>query len=319
MNIILYAMRYAAALLLVALPACALMAQEPNGDNKSLQDQGKIIVHQEDDTPFQMDDVLPDRDRFNVSMRTAFTSSGLHGNVVVLQPVSLTPDIIIQVPSQVDSDITSESLSASLDVSYGLSERWSLFSGISGVANNTSSLTLGIQNSVQTNGLSSWYAGASYALSSADSTWYKTVSVNMPLVQIISGKNVYAKAVTVNFNTFYSYDPLVLSLSASYSHFFERDVDGIAVNPGSILSLSPQASFNVNPDMSLDWGLSISHIGNNREGGMEVPGIGRVQASFDMGLTVSSSDSVRWGFNSSFAVRGEEQVTLGVSALYLPP
>lgn len=276
------------------------------------------IDNRDNSTPFQIDDVLPKNSRINVTIRSRFSTSQAEGQLIILQPVSIAPGIFIRVPSQIDSESSVDSFRLGIDAGYGISSRISLFAGVGGLSSNSTSVILGEQQSSHATEFSNLYAGASYAITPSNSSFYTTVSINMPIIQKIGDEYVYGKAVTANMNTFYAYDPLVLSLSSSLSYFLERELNGNAIKPGTVASISPQVSFTVNPNMSMDWSVSFAYLQPSAANGIQEVNSRRVQADFNMGLTVSVARNTRWGINTGWGLTGDDRASIGFSLLYQP-
>ncbi len=64
--------------------------------------------------------------------------------------------------------------------------------------------------------------------------------------------------------SFYSVDPVVFLVSASYSFNKEKSVAQYTRKDADIFTLSPQVYFAVNPYTSLNWGVKYNYFGKTK-------------------------------------------------------
>jgi len=79
-------------------------------------------------------------------------------------------------------------------------------------------------------------------------------------------------------------DPLVFFLSPSYSWVFEREKNGIDVDPGDAIGLKAGTILATSPETSLRISLDVSRAGRTRIAGSDVPGSDTTVGIFEFGV-----------------------------------
>ena len=72
---------------------------------------------------------------------------------------------------------------------------------------------------------------------------------------------MHLKSYRLFATTYYTVDPIVFSLKASYRFNRKRSSGKESIEGGNVLSLTPQIYFAVNPSTSLHGGVRYTHIG----------------------------------------------------------
>lgn len=289
----------------------ALWGQDPAGD-------GREDNQRDNDTPFQLEDLLPDKNRLSLTWRNNYVYSGADSNVIVAQSVDIGADAPVLIPLQLDENSTSDTLLGGLELGYGWSRRLSVFAGFNAFARRTANIVLQQRNLEMDHGLANAYLGLSYKLTPVAAPFYQTLSISGVLAQRQGDDYVHGKSASMGWSGFYAFDPLVLSLSASWTHQRQRQVDGQSLRPGALLSLNPAISFAVNPAMSLDWSVTLSRMRDTRTDGQSQLDGGRTRATLGLGLTWSISSRMRWQIGSNLGMGGNDSSSIGMTMLYKP-
>ncbi len=298
--------------------ACALFSLLSQSVNAQESQQTSAEHQRDDDTPFQLEDFLPAKSKFNLTWRTSYLSSNEDGDSLIVQPISIGSGQSIQIPLQLTDNSSSDTLSSGLDLSYGWTDKTTIFTGFNAFVSDSIRVSLGQRDTHTTEGIANVYLGMNYKLSSITASFYNTLFVSSLLAHKSGGDYVHGKTVTLGWNGFYTYDPLILSTATVYSYHWEREVDNNRVKPGALFSLSNAVSFVVNPVMSLDWMLTIHHRRDTRVNNVQQYNVKRTLTTMGMGLTWTLSEAMRLQITSSFGVGGNDTSELSIAMLYKP-
>lgn len=155
---------------------------------------------------------------------------------------------------------------------YGLARRVELFSTVNAYWQNTLSTATGSNAYVQSSqgDFNSWNLGVlvvakkegkAPALLVGGSVDVIDKSTFAPLNASDSAKSAlqYGKGYSFFTTTYYTADPVVFLLQASFGLNLEKQFSGRSANSGEIFSLSPSIYFAVNPYVSLNAGVSYQY------------------------------------------------------------
>jgi len=174
-----------------------------------------------------------------------------------------------------DEKTNTDNLLITTRLRYGITKKFEVFSSASFLSSfSRISYPSGTSKSENNSKFSSLGAGFSYQLHDEDKypgvlLSYSTLVINNS--SFPNGyKKVYFRDHKVNLSTYYTVDPLVLYLEASYEIHLPRSKSDTSLNPGERLSLSPQIYFSVNPFISLYWGVEWFLQGKDRIDGKSI-------------------------------------------------
>ena len=89
-----------------------------------------------------------------------------------------------------------------------------------------------------------------------------------------STKNIFMKGYNFFATSFYTVDPVVFLVKASYSLNLEKKDNNSTIDNGDIFVLSPQVYFAVNPYTSMNWGVRYSYHDRSKIDGSTISGSG---------------------------------------------
>ncbi len=216
--------------------------------------------------PVETKDVLMQNGKIGLDFSILYMNLQSSDNVVMPQTYQTGNGDFVTVPSYYGTSKSNQDyFSFNTKIKYGLSNNFELFSSIN---MHYSIIHTDFANKYRTS--REWDfggidAGAIYQVKQEDDT---------PAILLGTNINVYTKtkqdnkSYTYGFKnfrvfatTFYTVDPIVFSLTGSYSVNLQNKIGNHTSKMGNLFSLKPMVYFAVNPSTSLYAGIRYTHNG----------------------------------------------------------
>ena len=124
------------------------------------------------------------------------------------------------------------------------------------------------------------------------------------------------KGYRVFVTSFYTVDPIVFLLNASYGINLKKEFKDTLVDNANILTVSPQVYFAVNPYTSLNWGVKYTNYGENEVDNKQISSSGS-SVSFLMGMSYEFSSKTTFNMNvESLHTNDATQSTVSTNLSY---
>jgi hypothetical protein len=107
------------------------------------------------------------------------------------------------------------------------------------------------------------------------------------------------KSFSTSLTSYHTVDPVIFLVQAAYQYNKEREVDDTVIDPGSLLSLSPQILFVVNPFVTLAGGFKCTMQSRAKING-ETLSSARTDVSPVMGFSYGITDNKILSFDTEF-------------------
>lgn len=163
---------------------------------------------------------------------------------------------------------TREYLNTELTVRYGVNKDLELYLSASGHFSTFRYSGADTLRRDSDKGFDSLGIGATYQLKPEDTTPSFLVGIGTKLfekIKVNSKRYMHSfKSFRLFASSYYSVDPIVFFLSASYGLNRSKKIGTHTQKAGDILTISPQVYFAVNPYTSINWGVKYTHLGKTR-------------------------------------------------------
>lgn len=219
------------------------------------------------DLPLTVENLISDKGKIT------FESSLTYGNnqskniqVVGSIPVQVGANTYINLPTSLgNSELQTDYLVANIGAKYGISQKADLGMRINGVYQTQRNLNVNSQQKNSSTDLTDIALTGTYQI--LDDAKYPAVVAfsDIGLLEKRQGKNTYLSNFSLGFTTYRSYDPVVLSLSAGYKHYFDKAVNNDKIQPSNIFFINPQVAFVANDRVSLLTGVNFKHISSQKK------------------------------------------------------
>lgn len=202
-----------------------------------------------------------------------------------------------------ESQTNQDYLNYSLALRYGVTKDLELFSSVNFFTSDThfsAGNNFGINNQ---NGFNSLSLGLTYQVKKEDEKPSLLLGISTDVVDKTKFanhlKNSYFKGYSFFATSYYTVDPVVFLLKATYRLNLKKEDNNSSINNGEIFALSPQIYFAVNPYTSMNWGVKYSYQGRGK---------------LDGGIVSNSGSSIAYLFGASYEIN--VRTTLNVDTEY---
>lgn len=210
----------------------------------------------------KVDELLTEKNKIQSDVSISYINTQRNsGDVGLIEYQSANGDFV-SIPTYLGNiESQSDRLAYSLALRYGLSKDMEVF-GFGNLYSSTEhSLSTNGEVSQRNSGFSSFGIGGVYQVRGEDDYPALLVGGTIDLIdhdEMLKQK-FYFKSGSVFVSSYYTTDPVVFFLKASYGFNTSHSSDSHTLEVGNVLSITPQIHFAVNPYASLNWGVRYQH------------------------------------------------------------
>lgn len=158
--------------------------------------------------------------------------------------------------------------------------------------------------------------GFDFRLSSPFSQPFTLIFAEVAAVEKGGAGTLYARAATVGISSHWAFDPVIASLTATYTYLGARRRDGISYDPGDVLGFGGSFGVVMNPEITLRAGfLHGFRIGQNIH---DVKDDWRSAAAFNLGYIQRLSSKLVMNIEAQAGVAGSGATQISASFTWRP-
>jgi len=271
--------------------------------------------------PVRIDEILTSQNSFRLDTTLAYSNIQSIGSLSTSQTFQTQNGDVVNIPVYLGTIKSNQDyINMDLTLRYGLTKDIELFASLNGYNANRKYAQLGTFKSQSDNGFSALGIGATYQVKAENKTPSLLLGVS---TQIIEKSKVNDKIYTnhlKNFRlfatSFYSVDPVVFLVTASYSFNKNKTLGKAKRDDANIFTLSPQVYFAVNPYTSLNWGVKYTYFGKTKIDNTVIASSGS-NLSFVTGLSYELSSKMFMNVNAEYLNTSEmSQNTFALTLSY---
>jgi len=237
--------------------------------------------------PSAVGEVLTKEGKVKAEWSTTYINA--QGAQSIMEPVqfqTLHGDVVV-IPMATGSKLTNKDLiSSSFLLRYGVTDRFELYAAASGYASMTRSLSGNTYKNKKDHDLNSLSTGVTYRIKKETDTPSLLIGASVNMLDRIklgdATQNNYFKTFRAYATSYYTIDPLVFALNASYTHSRTKHAGKHTLKQGGLFSLTPSIYFAINPTTSLKWGTHYTYRGATSNDGNQT-GLQGSSVSYFMG------------------------------------
>jgi len=228
----------------------------------------------------EVDEILTDRHSFKMDMSVSYSNIKIKNDVLIPLQYQTRNGDFVTVPTFLGNTKSNQDyFNYAFSLKYGINSDFELFTLL-----NLYSFDMHIKNGEEyatksNSGFKSWLLGTTYKIKSEDNTPSILVGGDVDIINRVvfsetQESNFYLKGYRLFATSYYTVDPLVFLLMASYRYNGMTKYEKNSINRGEQFTLSPQFYFAVNPYSSLNAGVKYSFIDKNEINGKIVSNSG---------------------------------------------
>jgi len=218
--------------------------------------------------PVHVSEVLLKKGKLSASITTSYINLKKINSIVLPTEFQTKNGDFITIPTYIGNKyIREDYVDGLLTIKYGFSDKFEIYGAIDMFASN---ITANINNSVtseKNTGINTAYIGLRYQIKQENDTPALLVGISSDFYSKEKiRKKTYVnhfESYRISVNTFYTIDPIVFSLKASYGINLPKEFDKQNIVIGNMLTIAPEIYFAVNPSISFNWGLKYHYHGKS--------------------------------------------------------
>ncbi len=218
----------------------------------------------ESDSPFKIEDFSPKKGRYTLSAGLGYSVSDSRKVSVSTVAAPIGHGFALLLPEVSVDDRRRDALFARLGLRHALNERLNVSLGLKVDVSRSVIRENSAQRVEHERGWRTLSVGADYRISTHFDQPYVLAFAELALAEKSGGETLSGKSATFGASSHWAYDPVILSLTGTYTHLASRKIDGKRRDPGDIVGLAASFGLAVNPEVSFRAGLSQSFRGGDR-------------------------------------------------------
>jgi len=254
--------------------------------------------------PLHIDEILTQRDSFKLDISVSYSNIQRANGVSLPYTYQTENGDFVSVPTYFGSAKSNQDyLNYSLSLRYGVTKDIEFFTSANLYSSNTHSTLSNFFDTNSNKGFNSLNFGVTYQLKSESETPSLLFGLSINALDRTRFRDMTLvskfKSYRVFTTSFYTVDPVVFLLNASYGVNLKKEFEDTSLDNGDIFTLTPQVYFAVNPYTSLNWGVKYTYYSENKIDGKQISSKSS-NVSFLMGMSYEFSAKTIFNINAEY-------------------
>ncbi|WP_412851998.1 hypothetical protein [Ectothiorhodospira shaposhnikovii] len=210
------------------------------------------------DTPFRIEDFAPSQGRHALTAGIGYRSSDSRSVSVSTNAFPIAHGYALVLPEVNVDDRRRDALFVNFDMRYAISPTSNLNLGLKADASRS---LIRENDTTRTEREADWRvlsAGFDRRITRPIDQPYVLAFAEVALAERSSGNTLSGKTATLGASGHWAFDPVILTLTGTYSHLASRKIDGRHHDPGDVLGIGMSVGLAMNPEISVRGGLTQS-------------------------------------------------------------
>lgn len=258
----------------------------------------------ESDSPFKIEDFAPKKGRYTLNAGIGYSVADSKNVSVSTIAIPLSHGYSLLLPDVTLDNRRRDSAFTRLGMRYALSDGLNANVGFKADASRS---VIRENSSTRTEHDSGWRsltAGFDYRLTSPFNHPFILAFSEIALAENIGGSTLHGKTATFGLSSHWAFDPVILSLTGTYSFLGARQDNGKTYDPGDVLGLAASFGFAINPEITLRAGFAQGFRGGDKIDGKK--GDWGSNSSFTLGYIHRLSPKLVMNIDAQVGVAGSD-------------
>lgn len=258
----------------------------------------------ESDSPFKIEDFAPKKGRYTLN-------AGIGYSVVDSKNVSVSSILIptthgytLILPDVTLDNRRRDSVLSRLGMRYALSDGLNLSFGFKADASRSLIRENSTTRTEHDSGWRNLTAGVDYRLTSPFDHPFVLAFAEVAIAENNGSRTFHGKSATLGLSSHWAFDPVILSLTGTYSYLGERQSEGKSYDPGDVLGFAASFGIAINPEITIRAGLTQNFQGAGKIDG--ALGEWGSATSFSLGYTQRLSSKLVMNIDAQAGVAGND-------------
>lgn len=218
------------------------------------------------DLPLTVESLISDQGKFTLESGLIYgNSKSKETNVTGVVPIQVGTNAYINLPAELSqNERQTDYIVANVAMKYGINPKTDIGIRANGIYQSQRNLDVNTQNSMNTTTLTDVALTGSYQITE-DAKYPAIVSfADLGVLEKRQNKNLSFSNLSIGLIAYRSYDPIVLSVTTGYKHYFDKKVNENMIKPSTLFFINPQVAFSANDRISLLAGFNLRYIGTQK-------------------------------------------------------
>ncbi|MCG5526047.1 hypothetical protein LRB11_14070 [Ectothiorhodospira haloalkaliphila] len=210
------------------------------------------------DTPFRVEDFAPTQGRHALTVGVGYRSSDRRSVSVSTNAIPIAHGYALVLPEVNVDDQRRDALFVNIGMRYAISSRSNLNIGLKA---DTSRSLIRENDTTRTERETDWRtlsAGFDHRITRPFDQPYVLAFAEVALAEQSGGTRLTGKTATLGGAGHWAFDPVILSLTGTYSYLASREIAGRHHDPGDVLGIGMSVGLAMNPEISVRGGVNQS-------------------------------------------------------------
>lgn len=267
------------------------------------------------DTPFKIEDFAPKKGRYTLNTSIGYSVTDSKDVNVSMVGIPFFHGALL-LPNVTLNNRRKDALQTSLGMRYAATDRLNLSLGGKADASRTLIRDIGGTRTEHASGLRSVSAGLDYRITSSFQQPYVLAFTEVALAEQSDHKTVHGRSAVLGASGHWAFDPVILSLTGTYSYLGRRGSKGKTYDPGDVFGLGVSIGMAVNPEISLRAGVTQSF--RTADEIDEVRGDWTSSTSMNLGYTHRLSPALVMNVSAQAGIAGNDTAQFLVNFTWRP-
>lgn len=287
-----------------AFAVCCLVAFHAAADDK-----------RPSDTPFKIEDFAPKQGRFTLNAGLGYSVADSKDVNVSIIAVPFFHGALL-LPDVTRSNRRKDTLHTNLGIRYAATDRLNFNLGARADTSRTSIQENSQSDTEHDSGLRNLGLGLDYRITTAFQHPYVVAFAETALIEKSDGKTLHGRSATLGLSSHWAFDPIIVSLTGTYSHLAKRKADGKSFDPGDVMGIGASVGLAVNPEISIRMGVTQSFRGGDKTD--EAKGHWNSSTALTFGYTHRLSPALVMNLGVQAGIAGSETAQIFTNFTWRP-
>lgn len=270
----------------------------------------------ESDSPFKIEDFAPKRGRYTLSAGIGYTVSDSKSVSVSTISIPIAHGYSILLPDVTLDNRRRDSLFSRVGGRYALNDGFNMSFGFK---TNVSRSLIRENSTTRTENESGWQnltAGVDYRLTSAFDHPFVIAFGEVAVAERSDNSTSYGRSAALGISSHWAFDPVILSLTGTYSYLGRRSSQEKTHDPGDLLTVAASFGIALNPEITARFGFSQNFQGKGKVDG--VSGEWSSATSLSVGFSQRLNPKLVMNVDGQAGVAGHDNAQIVVNFSWRP-
>nr|WP_315596813.1 hypothetical protein [uncultured Cupriavidus sp.] len=263
------------------------------------------------DSPFKIEDFAPKKGRATFSAGIGYAASDSRNVSVSTIAVPISYSYALLIPDVTLNNRRRDAIYTRLGVRYAFGNRFNISAGLKADAERNLVRQNHGHDTQYSAGWRNLTLGTDYRITSPFSHPFVLGFAELALAENTSDHVTYGSAATVGVGSHWAFDPVIASLTATYSYLGARQSQGKRYNPGDVVAIAGSFGVAMNPEITLRSGIVQSF--RTADTGTPRHGEATTLTAFTLGYTQRLSSLLVMNIDAQAGVAGNEVAQVWVN------